>query len=302
MGNKRYSDAQLMWLEVNSCSRVWKNRDEFMDEFNATFNCNISKFQFNDLIDYYKIKIVTEQTQSVFTDEQKTWLIENAKSGRFKNCTELTNTYNAVFKQCRKKDNIYSYLHTWGVGLKTNFTMNKLTDEMSEWLIKNYSAYDGFSELTVKFNETFGTNKTETAIAKACRDKFGLRRTKAYMGRMSRERTAKEIGAISERSDGYYIKVNGDNDKTSWIPLKKLVYEKHNGQIPEGKCVIFLDGDSRNLSPENLYCIDRRGTPIMAKLGWWSDNQILTKTGAEWCNLYLTAKDNGILVKGEADG
>lgn len=44
------------------------------------------------------------------------------------------------------------------------------------------------------------------------------------------------------------------------MSLSRYVYTWHNGPIPEGGVIIFLDGDSTNCHISNLYC----GTPLLA--------------------------------------
>lgn len=289
--NKRYSDAQLLWLKTQGYSRVWKNRKAFLDTFNKTFNLNIGVYQFNNLVDYYKIKICTRQTESLFTDEQKQWLIENARSGKFKNCKHLTDTYNALFKECRKSDNIYSNLHTWEVSLNTS---TGYTEEMDIWLKKNYLSYEVVDDAVAKFNAVFNTSKTNYAISSHAR-KLGLRRKNTQFCK-GQSKNAKSVGSISYRSDFAWIKINTNNNKTSWIPLHKYVWEQAYGKIPDGYCVVFASDDRTDVSLKNLALIDRRGTAIMSKLGWWTDNKVITKDGVQWCNLYFVAKDNGVVL------
>lgn len=59
--------------------------------------------------------------------------------------------------------------------------------------------------------------------------------------------------------------------------------------------MVSLDGDRNNLDIKNLNCIDRRGTAIMAKNKWWTENKVITANGVRWCNLYCVAKDKGVV-------
>ena len=294
MGKRKYSDAQIVWLEVNGYSKVWSSRKEFRDAFNQTFGLEVGEYQFNNLVEYYKIKICTQQTESLFTPEQKQWLIENAQSGKYKNCKHLTDTYNALFKECRSHQNVIGYLFTWGVPLKSKYKEQLYSEEMDDWIRENYLTFLRTDDFTEVFNKRFGTNKSVNSITKHCRS-IGLRResTRFHHGGFS-YRTA-DLYTIKRREDGYfYIKVNMKNDKTSWIQLHKFVWEQNYGKVPKGYCVIFLSDNHDDLSLNNLGLIDRRGTVMMAKFGWFTENRAITKTGAEWCNLYLTARDNGI--------
>lgn len=293
MGKKKYTNAQIMWLETNGCSKIWANRAEFRAAFNKAFELNVNVYGFNNLIEYYKIKICTKQSESVFTDEQKQWLIKNAESGMFKNCRNLTDTYNALFKECRKSENISSYLFHWGVSLNTDFKNSRYSQDMDEWLKKNY-LLKTIEEATTEFNNEFDTNKTEAAIARRCRI-LGLKRTVTRFKKGHKPKRTYKTGDIISRKDEEWIKVSSNGNKNDFIPLRKYVWEKAYGKVPKGYCVVFLTDNHRDVSLKNLGLVDRRGTPIMCKMGWWTDNRVITGDGLQWCNLYYTAKDRGIV-------
>lgn len=293
MGVKRYSDAQIMWLTTQGYSRIWKNRKEFREAFNKTFGLNVDVYKFNNLIDYYKIKICTRQTESLFTEEQKQWLIKNAKSGKFKNCRQLTNTYNTIFKECRKSENINGYLSHWGVLLNTVYKNSCYTEDMNNWLRDNYLTFETVNEAVIKFNEIFNVTKTNASLSHHCRN-LGIKRCSTRFKKNCRPPQSKDLYSISYHNDYPWIKVDMSNKKSSWIPLHKYVWEQAHGKIPDGYCVVFLSKNHTDVSLDNLALINRRATPIMGKFGWWVDNQVITKAGVQWCNLYCVAKDNNI--------
>lgn len=292
--NRRYTDAQILWLRHNATAKVWKNRNELLRALNKKFKAQITRSQFNNLLLYYDIKPTTTQTESVFTSEQKNWLIENAKSGNFKDCKHLTKVYNAVFNQCRTQDNIYSNLSRWDVPLLSNFNKGKYTKVQDQWLIDNFETYKDYDILAEKFNIKFDAQKTKHSISHRCTRKLGLKREPTQF-KKGETVNAKPIGTISHRNRGTFIKVNDNNDKSAWIPLKKYTWEKTHGKVPEGYCIVALDRNKDNVDENNLYLIYRRGTATMAKYGWWTDNRIITANGCRWVNLYYTAKDKGAL-------
>lgn len=291
--NKRYSDNQIIWLKNNATAKVWKNRKEFLDTFNHTFGLSVSSFQFNNLLLYYDVKPRTTQTESLFTKEQKRWLIDNAKCGKYEDCKELTETFNKQFKQNRDYNNVYSYLHNWGISLNTVFNDKKYTVEMDKWLKDNFNDLN-YKELAKLFNQEFGTNKTAVGISHRCTRSLNLEKpsTRFKKGDIA---NAQPVGTISNRKKEKYIKICDSNDKQAWQPLRKIIYENYYGEIPKGHCVVSLDGDRNNLDIKNLDCIDRRGTAIMAKNKWWTENKVITANGVRWCNLYCVAKDKGVV-------
>lgn len=60
----------------------------------------------------------------------------------------------------------------------------------------------------------------------------------------------KELGTESKTSDGYIVR-KVENGRR-WKLRARIVWEEHNGPIPEGMRVIHLDGNKENDSIENL--------------------------------------------------
>lgn len=44
---------------------------------------------------------------------------------------------------------------------------------------------------------------------------------------------------------------------TDWVPVHILLWQEHNGPVPDKHCVIFKDGNKANIVIENLECISR---------------------------------------------
>ena len=45
--------------------------------------------------------------------------------------------------------------------------------------------------------------------------------------------------------------------KSNWRAKKNIVWEKHNGPVPKGHCVVLLDGDPANCEIGNLVLLTR---------------------------------------------
>lgn len=45
--------------------------------------------------------------------------------------------------------------------------------------------------------------------------------------------------------------------REKWRPVKDIVYEEYNGQIPDGRIVNFDDGNKENYEPSNLIALTR---------------------------------------------
>lgn len=53
-----------------------------------------------------------------------------------------------------------------------------------------------------------------------------------------------------------------------WKSVHSLLWEEHNGPIPSGHVVIFIDGDHDNITLDNLALVSRAELAILNKRGW----------------------------------
>lgn len=106
------------------------------------------------------------------------------------------------------------------------------------------------------------------------------------------------IGTIRKTTNGVtYIKVKDSRlsfqsgyREPYWLPIQKKIWQDHYGEVPSGKIVIFLDGNHDNLDIENLYCIDRKISAVMAKNRWFTESREHTLTAIKWCELFYAMK------------
>lgn len=93
------------------------------------------------------------------------------------------------------------------------------------------------------------------------------------------------VGTERARSDGYvYVKVSDIRGVKyphliNWKQKHIIVWEEAYGPVPEGSCIIFLDGNKTNVDLNNLACITESQRLIMNKKGLIYDDPELTKTG-----------------------
>lgn len=70
---------------------------------------------------------------------------------------------------------------------------------------------------------------------------------------------AHPVGTEKHDTDGVLLRkvsaVGARNEK--WRPVKDIIYEQHNGDIPEGCIVNFNDGNKENYDPSNLVALTR---------------------------------------------
>lgn len=72
---------------------------------------------------------------------------------------------------------------------------------------------------------------------------------------------------------------------------RRYVYEKHHGRIAKGHRVVVLDGEAKNISVDNLYCVPDKFIPILNKNHWLTDVREHTLTAIKWCELFYAMKE-----------
>jgi len=184
-------------------------------------------------------------------------------------------------------------------------TYRPYTTEQEEWLTANIDKHVNSIGLSASFNKQFNDNRSATAIRAKARY---LLPNHKYPHSGGRE---KGFGGCSfalpigtERwKDGYlYVKV-ADNPipkkfttkqiRSNWVVKHRLVWEAAYGKIPEGKLIVFLDGNRSNFDLDNLYCIDRKLTTVMMRNNWFTDSRDHTLAAIKWCELFYAMKRKG---------
>lgn len=82
------------------------------------------------------------------------------------------------------------------------------------------------------------------------------------------------------------VKNTGDR-KQDWIPKTKLVF----GEVPKGYIIVFLDGDSTNVTLDNMVCVKQKVHARMAKNRWFFHEPELTRTAIRLCEHLCAIKD-----------
>jgi len=65
----------------------------------------------------------------------------------------------------------------------------------------------------------------------------------------------KTVGSTRVNVDGY-VEVKIQEPRT-WVQLHTIIWSAAHGDIPEGHCVVFVDGDKTNIKLSNLELISR---------------------------------------------
>lgn len=108
-----------------------------------------------------------------------------------------------------------------------------------------------------------------------------------------------EVGEYTHTTDGYLIqKVKETGTQRERFEfVHRHVWEEHNGPIPEGKMVSFLDGDKDNCDISNLVLIDNEENLEMNRSKLRFADPELTETGLLIAKVKVTARKKKGKVK-----
>ena len=146
--------------------------------------------------------------------------------------------------------------------------------------------------LTKAFNEKFGESRTENSIYEKCKElrlivgnknqqnrgwvHWGIGLTKEeFKSHYKSEEDFKrgqfkpgcrsssytyQVGDEVNRGDYTFIKITDDitvKPSKQWMAKHRWVWEQANGPVPNGYCIIFIDGNKHNMSLDNLRAVPR---------------------------------------------
>lgn len=192
-----------------------------------------------------------------------------------------------------------------------------------ELFLKENAPLMSRKELTERFNSEFGTAKSVLAIKSYCNargynssstgkfqhgnvswqtglrgDDFKAHYTEESFSRsfnaMYYARNFHQIGDEIVRHGEPWIVTSIDYNLPSdrrRIQKRRYVWQQLYGEIPQNHVIVCLDGNPMNCEPSNLYCMEKRFVPILAKNQWWFGNAEMTLTAIKWCELHYAIKE-----------
>lgn len=233
-----------------------------------------------------------------YTPEQIYFLEVNI-SGR--NIEELTKLFNKRFRLKQTYSQIRAATLNRGLrnGLHYNGAKHKIyTEEHIRYLRKIVPGRSRSESLTL-FNERFGFSLNTKAFSTLYK-KHGIQTgftgyflkdhvpfnkgkkghcapgsEKGWFKKGNKPANWRPVGSERVTVDGYVeIKVTNKPEpgQKRWRLKHVVVFEKANGQVPEGHCVIFLDGNRQNITLNNLCMISREIHSIMCHMNLFTSD------------------------------
>lgn len=225
---------------------------------------------------------------SIFTPEMQKFILDNYKGI---STDELTNMFNEHFGVEFSAEQIKNYKNRKKLrseAPKPKGYSKLFPAEIFNYIVEHYKGV-GPTEMTALLEKEFGVTYTITQVSSFYKNhKLNSGVTRRFeKGRPSHNKgkkgyyapgmekgwfkkghiphTHREVG--SERVNIYgYIEVKVA-EPNKWRAKHHIVWEEHNGPIPEGHVIYFRDGNPRNVDIENLRLVSRKVHAVMNHAG-----------------------------------
>ncbi len=142
----------------------------------------------------------------------------------------------------------------------------KIKDSQMRAFVKNHKLKSGIDCRFQKGHEPIGAFKKGEGGHKPTQFKKG-----------HRPQNYRPIGSERINIYGYTEVKTGDPSK--WELKHKVIWEKHNGPVPDGCVIVFADRDKSNMKIDNLLIVTKKQLAMLNKNNLIKTDATLTKTG-----------------------
>lgn len=164
------------------------------------------------------------------------------------------------------------------------------SDAEKQFLAENVHDHS-YETLSRMFFERFGRYVKSTALKQYCRNRLKVQKPeKCGFQKGKPPACTLESGSEVVVAGRIYVKAaTSGRFSERFRPKSEVLY----GDIPEGKILIFADGNPLNCTMENIRCIDKATHVKMAKNQWFAHEPELVDTAIKWCELHEALKREG---------
>ena len=187
----------------------------------------------------------------------------------------------------RKKQHNWSneekeYLKSIAKGKTTKEILN-LMNEKFEYEFSLTQIRSAMNRYKLKNEVDCRIKKGSTPWNKGIKGYMGANKTSFKKGNIPAQ--YREVGSERINKDGLIeVKVK---DPNIWKHKHRYIYEQNIGEIKKGNVIIFLDGNNRNFSTDNLIQVTRNQLLTLNKYKLIACNGDLTKAGINTANLII---------------
>jgi len=261
----KYTKEQRAFIQEVSPGRY---NVEIADLFNEKFGTDVTvgqikSFKANHGINSNAPKRRMTVDDGLFTNDQKAFIKENVKGLSNQKLTELVN-------------------QTFGLAVTVK--------QMKSWKHNRKIS----SGLTGHFG------KGHSPANKGTKGIYNVGGNRTSFKKGQKPLNYRPVGTERIDRDGYtLIKVSDEGTwQHRWKLKHKVLWEKVNGPVPKGHCLIFLDGNKSNLDLDNLQLVTRKQLARLNQNHLISDNPEITKTGIIIADIYSMIGDRKKSTKG----
>lgn len=200
-----------------------------------------------------------------YTRDEVEWLRVHIDDAPF---TELARRFNAAFLGRGRTGN---GLRCAAKALGIHKTVFRYSDEQIAFLRENRRGRT-VQDLTDLFNGRFGMHMSKSSIETQIRNR-GI------------HEESFPIGSETVENGIVFVKVS-DTGKTrrDWVQKHRLLYEQTHGKLGKGDVILFLDGNRRNFSLDNLYRVSAGVASNLRVYGWiFKGQRGLQECAIKWC-------------------
>ena len=202
----------------------------------------------------------------MITAEEIAWVKENHIVGASDNVERFNEYFNA-----NRSYRSYKYICS-KVGFKR--TLFKNYPELESIIKENYNKCKLNLQKQPRKNidtiRLYDTSLTHEELAKELNVPVTyIRGARAYRGiKYTEEQFHKSfpLGNTYEHNGLTYVKYKHERGGSAYKSKAVLIYEQAYGPVPKTHCIIFLDGNKKNYSLDNLYCLDKKYAPKIAQM------------------------------------
>lgn len=217
---------------------------------------------------------------SHYTEEQNSFIADNYLLMTY---PQLTKQYNQKFGASMSVGAMQKKIGNMKLPKKPREYPSRFTKEADEYLMTNWELQTS-NDLAKNLYKIFGIKVRPSTVNEHLRN-LGVQRGSCYVPIGYVPKASKPVGAERvDKGQTVMVKVAQPN---LWKPKTQVIM----GYDPKENQAIFLDGNSLNVTPENIVVVSKKVHARLAKNGWLNSSNGVLMAGIKWSELHYALKE-----------
>ena len=209
------------------------------------------------------------------------WIVENLNL--YSSYKALSEAHNQLFGTAMKPVSMKNHCRLKLQLNKERQNYRPWTSTEDDWMRENYPNV-GVKDSCLYLNRSRSAVKGRAILLGiTVKDDIATANKRAVHLTDKSKKQVRPVGYMKKECGRWVTKT-----KNGWVQSSRVIFGLD--KIPEGYCVIFLDGNVDNLNPENLYAVPVAYLGMMDRNGLRSTHPEITKTAIKWCDLKTELK------------